>query len=401
MPLRKSSRSLPKSRARSIRALSAFATTGLLFGAFAATGSAATITVANTNDTGPGSLRQAVADAASGDTISFGSGVEGTVTFTTGPIAIDKSLTITGSGPDNVILRGAGDRLFRIGANNGAIDVTFQGLRLSRGNAQADGGGGIYSSQDAGQTLTLQNTLFDRNVAAAQRVGGAVFLDDDASMVISGSRFTDNATEARGGAIGHYSLSPITITDSTFERNVTDSKGGAIALDKAGTPSGASLIDRTTFANNSGGADGDGGAIWMANTAPMTIRASQFTSNTSGDFNSGGAILHDSRSDLVVESTVFTANVATYGGAIESDAPSSTGALTIRGSLFQDNVGGKDGSALFRDDSGQVTISDTVFRGNSTGNNNAVVSFYNGTAVITNTAIVQNTGGDNSGAAGL
>ncbi len=38
---------------------------------------AATLTVTNTNDSGAGSLRQAIADAASGDTIDFAPGVTG------------------------------------------------------------------------------------------------------------------------------------------------------------------------------------------------------------------------------------------------------------------------------------------------------------------------------------
>ena len=47
-----------------------------------------TITVTNGNDSGPGSLRQALADANDGDTINFDPSV-GTVTLTTAELAID------------------------------------------------------------------------------------------------------------------------------------------------------------------------------------------------------------------------------------------------------------------------------------------------------------------------
>ncbi len=57
---------------------------------------AATLTVTNLNDSGAGSLRQAVIDAASGDTINFS--VTGTITLTSAQISINKDLTITGPG---------------------------------------------------------------------------------------------------------------------------------------------------------------------------------------------------------------------------------------------------------------------------------------------------------------
>ena len=56
---------------------------------------AATITVTNGNDSGPGSLRQAIVDASSGDTINFAPSVT-TVNLTSGELVIDKNLTITG-----------------------------------------------------------------------------------------------------------------------------------------------------------------------------------------------------------------------------------------------------------------------------------------------------------------
>jgi hypothetical protein len=57
---------------------------------------ATTITVTNGNDSGPGSLRQALADANDGDTINFDASV-GTVILTTAELAIDKSVTLSGA----------------------------------------------------------------------------------------------------------------------------------------------------------------------------------------------------------------------------------------------------------------------------------------------------------------
>ena len=63
---------------------------------FTADAATATITVSNTNDSGPGSLlRQAIVDAGPGDGIVVPAG---TYTLTTGELAIAKSLTIAGLG---------------------------------------------------------------------------------------------------------------------------------------------------------------------------------------------------------------------------------------------------------------------------------------------------------------
>ncbi len=61
----------------------------------------ATLTVTNTNDSDPGSLRQAIADAASGDTIEFDLPASAVIGLTSGELLIDKSLTISGPGAEN------------------------------------------------------------------------------------------------------------------------------------------------------------------------------------------------------------------------------------------------------------------------------------------------------------
>ena len=73
---------------------------------------ATTITVTNGNDSGPGSLRQALADANDGDTINFDASV-GTVTLTTAELAIDKSLTLSGA-PQMVTVVRSSQTEFRI-----------------------------------------------------------------------------------------------------------------------------------------------------------------------------------------------------------------------------------------------------------------------------------------------
>jgi hypothetical protein len=75
----------------------------LLFLTMSGLARAATITVTNLNDTGPGSLRAALTAHASGDTINFS--VSGTITIHSELPGPTDTLTIDGSG-QSVILSG-------------------------------------------------------------------------------------------------------------------------------------------------------------------------------------------------------------------------------------------------------------------------------------------------------
>jgi len=84
-------------------------------------------TVTNTNDSGAGSLRQAIADAAAGDTISL---APGTITLTTGELVINKDLTISGPGSGKLTIQRstAGGtpefRIFNVTSSTGTITIS-------------------------------------------------------------------------------------------------------------------------------------------------------------------------------------------------------------------------------------------------------------------------------------
>jgi hypothetical protein len=109
------------------------------------------LVVVNTNDTGPGSLRQALADAAPGDLIRV------TVTgVITGGLSINKSLTLTGPGATNLTISGGGP-VFRVETN-----VTFNLLGLSVACGSAAQGAGLYNN---GGTLWISDCVFATNRA--------------------------------------------------------------------------------------------------------------------------------------------------------------------------------------------------------------------------------------------
>ena len=83
----------------------------LLFFAIAIVARATTITVTSTTDSGPGSLRQALADANDGDVINFDPSLNGqAIRLTTSALVIDDNISITGPGPDLLaVCRGNND----------------------------------------------------------------------------------------------------------------------------------------------------------------------------------------------------------------------------------------------------------------------------------------------------
>src|SRR5881394_2164860 len=102
-----------------------------LVGAAVISASADTITVTNTNDSGPGSLRQALADANDGDTIEFA--VSGTIGLTSGELLVAKSITISGPGAENLAVNGnAKITVFHIVPGE---TVTISDLTITNGSA--------------------------------------------------------------------------------------------------------------------------------------------------------------------------------------------------------------------------------------------------------------------------
>ena len=81
-----------------------FVVSVVLFCATVMPARASTITVTDTNDSGSGSLRQALRVANDGDTINFA--VTGTIVLTSGGLPVNKNVTISGPGKDQLSVDG-------------------------------------------------------------------------------------------------------------------------------------------------------------------------------------------------------------------------------------------------------------------------------------------------------
>ena len=127
-----------------------------------------TITVMNTNDSGPGSLRAAITQAdmdTSQDTIDFAPSVTGTITLLSALPDLTGDTLVSGPGASALTVArsaAAGTPDFRIFTVDAGAQVAISGLTITGGLVVGDDGGGIANSG----TLTLANATLSGNSAS-------------------------------------------------------------------------------------------------------------------------------------------------------------------------------------------------------------------------------------------
>src|SRR5580765_1341847 len=174
------------------------------------------ITVTNTNDSGPGSLRQALVDANDGDTINFA--IAGTIGLTSGELLVSRSITISGPGATNLgVNANAKSRVFHIAPGK---TVAISALTITNGYANNQpvlDGGGIYNDH---ATLTVDNCTISNN--SAFRDGGGVHNVGAATMTLNGCVINANGTGNDGGGVcndGTGGAAILGINNSTVSNN--------------------------------------------------------------------------------------------------------------------------------------------------------------------------------------
>ena len=183
---------------------------------------AGTLTVTSANDSGAGSLRQALIDAQPGDTIIFRPNFPGTILLSSGELVVSNSLTILGPGPLNLRIDAAyNSRVFNIQA--GEV-VTLSGLTIMNGSAQGATGSSDNSSPNGGPgqgggiinagLLTLTNcTVLGNTVAGGNTVfdgGGPVAGDGEGGGIYnSGSLSLVNCEVLLNSAYGGNVENPV------------------------------------------------------------------------------------------------------------------------------------------------------------------------------------------------
>ena len=282
------------------------------------------ITVTNTNDNGPGSLRQALIDANDGDTINFA--VTVTIGLTSDELLVNKSVTISGPGTDVLAINGnATYRVFHIAPSK---IVTISELTITNGNASNEpvpDGGGIYNDH---ATLTLGNCTITNNVAF--RDGGGVHNAGAATLTLNDCVINGNVTGNDGGGIcndGTGGAAIMGINNSTVSSN-SATHGAGICND--GRMKGATLlqISNTTLSNNSAGYDA--GAILNIADTKGTATLSNCTISGNSAPNYGGGI--NNVAGLTITNSTFAFNSASAGGGIANGNPVT---VSIGNTVFQ------------------------------------------------------------------
>ena len=226
-----------------------------------------TFTVTNTNDSGFGSLRDAMANAASGDTINFSLAYPATITLAS-TLTMNTSLTISGPGASNLAISGYNAvQVFSIG---GGITVNISGLTIENGNSGSSFGGGFEN----GGTLTLTNSTVSGN--SASYVGG---IYNTGTLTLSNSTVSGNSASYDVGGI--YNAGTLTLSNSTVSGNSTSFAGGIYNY-------GTLTLSNSTVSSNS--ASGAAGGIYNYGTLTLgnsTVSGNSATYDGGGIYNQG------------------------------------------------------------------------------------------------------------------
>jgi len=371
----------------------ALALGSLLGGAGAA--DAATFNVSNLNDSGAGSLRDAIDQANANlgpDVITFQAGLTGTITLTSGQLHLYDSVDIQGPGQAAIAVDGNNaSRVFYVFNDNRLLDVTISGLTVQHGTASY--GGGII---DFGENLTLDHVTVQNNTGGS---GGGLNvtegLDQGGQLTIKNSIFTGNSARRGGGIYFYDDDGPTLIQDTTIENNTASYAGGGVYFYTADYDV---TIERCTISGNQ--AEFTGGGIYLYSTfgGKVTIRQTTISGNTVNG-PGGGAAFYNPYDGIVVENSTISGNsaydgeIGGFGGGIAAQVTRPNSYLLVRDSTVAGNYAERNGGGIALYGNGGVYNS--IVAGNSVyyGNDPDIL----GSFFVLNHSLIQTPGPDSNG----
>lgn len=317
------------------------------------TATPATFRVSNLNDSGAGTLREAIALANNNpgaDLIQFTQDLTGTITLTNGQLEILDSLILEGAGADVISISGNNlSRVLRIDPGSlGTIDI--RGLTITGGlDSAGNGGGGILV--DSG-TITIEDSSISNNSSTSGSGGGGIRKFGPGVVTVINSTISGNiAVDAGGGGLRN-DKEKLTIINSTISGNSAPSGGGVFSSAEVGQE-GLLDIFNSTITNNFGEFGGGG----IHNSHNDLILSNSIVSGNSADFNEP-EIFHDggeffprgsnvvgengvsgisTGNELTSSDFVLTGSISTLIAPLADNGGATLTHLPVAGSIAVDN----------------------------------------------------------------
>jgi subtilisin-like proprotein convertase family protein len=368
----------------------------------AGTFSVAILRVLNANDSGTGSLREALTLANStsiDDLILF----DPTVFATPQTISLLTALPPIAAGGGGLTIDGPGSDLLTVRrspsatANFRILETTspaliLSGMRLTGGNTGT--GAGIWEGA-GGAVLRLDDLVIEGN--AATGAGGGIFIDSGSFLEIKNSRLSGNSAVGRGGAIYFWSGGGLVMDNTVITGNVATTEGGGLswwgipsATPPAGFTADTVVVKNSTFTGNAAGTVG--GGIAMPNqTGTFLLQNSTVSANVAGTV--GGGMNKTGPGALTIENSVFESNTAD-GGSGGGLAVTAGSGVTVVGSSFVGNSAATDGGAISNVSTGTtpLTVQNSTLAGNTAALSGGGIAVTAGGAptTVVNSTIVGN-----------
>ena len=232
---------------------------------------AGAIVVASCDDDGPGTLRNAVSIAASGDTIDLTTLDCSTITLTSGAIGVAQDdLSLIGPGAPSLAIDGGGQS--EVMRHSGTGTLSFDSLTLTHGYfAQYYGHGGCVFSPS--NIALYRSVVSDCVVTGGFARGGGIFAVQDLTIsdsVVTGNLADGSDLDASGGGfvVGGY----LRLLDSTLSDNTARTAPpplGTFSVGGGADTFGDVLIMGSTISGNQ--AKNVAGIVFEAHGSPTAV----------------------------------------------------------------------------------------------------------------------------------
>ncbi len=263
------------------------------------------------------SLREAIAAAKAGATITFDASLDGgVIKLDNGELMLAKDVTIDASALDNgITIDAQGQSRVFATSTTAYVDATFINLTITNGYVDGDGAGIYANSLKTLSTLTLIDCTLTNNRATGS--GGGFYAGQGYDVVIENTTITGNTADGGGsqtggktGGGGFFAAynSDVTVKDSVVSDNTSGNQGGGFL---------AHYIDvKSSTISENGAKIGGGGYVWASSGA--TVEDSVIADNVATESGAGFRSYYTKFDNVIV-----TGNTAPISGGIADNGAGS------------------------------------------------------------------------------